>query len=84
MGEKGTGIRSLGPEDSPNLWGGVRELPEDLVGEGGANSSKGGRDLLSISKGGGLVTQIFILLRTTSCYPVKNRYWPEAINQSHF
>ena len=49
------------------LRSGVRELHIDLVGEGGAHSSKGGHDLLSISMGGGLLTQICILFQTTSC-----------------
>ena len=65
---------SLGPENLYNLWGGVRELHMDLVGESGALSSKGGCHHLSISMGRVLLTQIFILLQTTSCYPVKNRY----------
>ena len=53
------------------VWG---ELHIDLVGEGGTHSSKEGRDFLNISIGRGLLTQIFILFQTTSCYPVKNRY----------
>ena len=51
----------------------MRELHIDLVEEGGAESSKGGRDLLSVSMGGDLLTQIFILLQTSCCL-VENRY----------
>ena len=54
--------------------GGVWELHINLVGEVGIYSSKGRCDLLSMSTGGALLTQIFILLQTTSCYPVKKRY----------
>ena len=76
--EKSIGTWSLYPDDLHNLWGTVRELHIVLVGESGAYSSKGGHDLLSINMGGGLLTQILLLLQTTSCYPET-----EAVNQSY-
>ena len=62
VGEKGIGTWSLGPEDLYSLWGGVRELHIDMVGKGGAYYPKRGHDLLSISMGGGSLTQIFQIL----------------------
>ena len=74
MNEKGIGMQSLCLEDLYNLWGGTRELHGNLVGGGDAKSSKTGHDLLRIGMSRGLLARIFILLQTTSCYPVKTRY----------
>lgn len=40
VGEKGIGAQSPCPEDLYNCGVGVRELPVNLVGKGGAYSSK--------------------------------------------
>ena len=56
VGGKDTGNGFLCPEDLHKFWGVVRELHMDLVGEGGADSSKEGCDLLNIGVGGGLST----------------------------
>lgn len=56
VGEKGMGTPTLGLEDLYGLWDGVRELRINLVGEGGADSSKVGCDLLSVGVSGSLLT----------------------------
>lgn len=86
--EKRTGLAEVGEKDIDaqslclvglyNMWGGMKELL-NLVGGCGMYSFKRKCDLLSICMGGGILTQIFILLQTTTCYLL----WLEAVHQSY-